>query len=137
MSALQDMSADEHKSCPVSILMKLLSGPWTLYLIWVLCYKGPIRFGALQREMSGISTKVLTERLRMLEAEGILDRTYKPTIPPEVTYSLTPRGRELMEIIDQLDALAKRWYGQEIPAKQASQIEQATVNQEELINQES
>lgn len=106
------MSNDDHKGCPVGVLMDLLSGPWTLYLIWVLCYKGPIRFGALQREISGISTKVLTERLRMLEAEGILYREYKPTIPPEVTYGLTTRGRELMEIIDQLDELAKRWYGQ-------------------------
>ena len=109
------MSHDEHKGCPVGILMDLLSGPWTLYLIWVLCYKGPIRFGALQREISGISTKVLTERLRMLEAEGILYREYKPTIPPEVTYGLTPRGGELMEIIDQLDGLARRWYAQAQP----------------------
>lgn len=48
----------------------------------------------------------------MLEAEGILYREYKPTIPPEVTYGLTSRGQELMEIIDQMDGLAKRWYGQ-------------------------
>ena len=109
------MSNDDHKGCPVSILMELLSGPWTLYLIWVLCYKGPMRFGALQREISGISTKVLTERLRMLEAEDILYRDYKPTIPPQVTYGLTTRGRELMAIIDQLDGLAKRWYGQAPP----------------------
>jgi DNA-binding HxlR family transcriptional regulator len=47
----------------------------------------------------------------MLEAEGILYREYKPTIPPEVTYGLTTRGRELIEIIEQLDGLAKRWYG--------------------------
>lgn len=107
------MTHEENKGCPVGILMDLLSGPWTLYLIWVLCHKGPIRFGALQREISKISTKVLTERLRMLEAEGILYREYKPTIPPEVTYGLTTRGKELMEIIDQLDGVARRWYGQE------------------------
>ncbi|MEH2252042.1 winged helix-turn-helix transcriptional regulator [Nostoc sp.] len=106
------MSDNEHQECPFGVLMGLLSGPWTLYLIWVLHNKGPIRFGRLQREISGISTKVLTERLRMLEAEGILYRDYKPTIPPEVTYGLLPRGRQLMEIIDQLDELAKRWYGQ-------------------------
>lgn len=93
--------------------MSLLSGPWTLYILWVLCNKGPIRFGALRREIEGISTKVLTERLRMLEAEGIVYREYKPTIPPEVTYGLTARGGELMDIISQLDGLARRWYGQE------------------------
>lgn len=107
------MTEDEdHTTCPVGILMSLLSGPWTLYLVWVLCHKGPIRFGALRRSIDGISTKVLTERLRMLEAEGIVYREYKPTIPPEVTYGLTARGSELMDIIDQLDGVARRWYGQ-------------------------
>jgi len=106
------MSQKEHTNCPLGTLTSLLSGPWTIYLIWVLRDKEPIRFGALQREISGISTKVLTERLRMLEAEGILYREYKSTIPPEVTYGLTTRGRELTEIIDQLNGLAKRWYGQ-------------------------
>lgn len=105
--------AEDHKSCPVSILVSLLSGPWTLYILWVLCSKSPIRFGALHREIKGISTKVLTERLRMLEAEGILYREYQPTIPPQVTYGLTERGQELMGIIEQLDALAQHWYGRE------------------------
>lgn len=102
---------EDREACPVSILVSLLSGPWTLYILWVLCAKSPIRFGALHREIKGISTKVLTERLRMLEAEGILDRDYQPTIPPQVTYSLTERGQELVGIISQLDALAQRWYG--------------------------
>lgn len=109
------MVYDKQNSCPVGILMSLLSGPWTLYIIWVLCAQGPLRFGALQRRIDGISTKVLTERLRMLEAEGILYRDYKPSIPPEVTYGLTVRGQELMDIIDQLDGLARRWYGQVQP----------------------
>ena len=106
------MSQQEHIDCPLGTLTSLLSGPWTIYLIWVLSCQGPIRFGALQREIKGISTKVLTERLRLLEAEGILYREYKSTIPPEVTYGLTPRGKELREIIDRLNELAKRWYGQ-------------------------
>jgi DNA-binding HxlR family transcriptional regulator len=65
----------------------------------------------LLREINGISTKVLTERLRLLEAEGIVYREYKSTIPPEVSYSLTTRGTELTEIIGPLNELAKRWYG--------------------------
>jgi DNA-binding HxlR family transcriptional regulator len=91
------MSQKEHADCPIATLTNMLSGPWTVYLIWVLRYKSPIRFGVLQREISGISTKVLTERLRMLEAEGIVYREYKPTIPPEVTYGLTTRGKESIE----------------------------------------
>jgi DNA-binding HxlR family transcriptional regulator len=105
------MSQQQHTHCPLGRLTSLLSGPWTLYLIWVLNCKSPIRFGVLLREINGISTKVLTERLRLLEAEGIVYREYKSTIPPEVSYSLTTRGKELTEIIGPLNELAKRWYG--------------------------
>jgi DNA-binding HxlR family transcriptional regulator len=90
--------------------MNLLSGPWTLYLLWVLATEGDARFGALKRRIAGISTKVLTERLRMLEQEGILFRHYEPTVPPQVTYGLTERGKELVTVLDQLNVLARRWY---------------------------
>jgi DNA-binding HxlR family transcriptional regulator len=96
--------------CPLSTLMAVLSGPWTMYLLWVLSTQGPTRFGALRRHIDGISTKVLTERLRLLENEGILYRHYEPTVPPQVTYGLTERGLELVSILDQLNALAQRWY---------------------------
>ncbi|MBW4470159.1 MAG: helix-turn-helix transcriptional regulator [Stenomitos rutilans HA7619-LM2] len=112
MHELSPPPDDPKAVCPINTLMSVLSGPWTLYLLWVLSTKGPQRFGELRRQINGISTKVLTERLRMLEAEGIAYRDYKPTIPPEVTYGLTARGGELMEILDQLASLANRWYGE-------------------------
>jgi len=99
------------RPCPVSILMSVLSGPWTMYILWVLSTQGPTRFGALKRRVEGISTKVLTERLRMLEQEQILFRHYEPTVPPQVTYGLTERGQELVSVLDQLNELAGRWYG--------------------------
>ncbi|MDX2214684.1 MAG: helix-turn-helix domain-containing protein [Oculatellaceae cyanobacterium bins.114] len=97
--------------CPVSILMGVLSGPWTMYILWVLSTNGPTRFGVLKRQIQGISTKVLTDRLRMLEQEEILYRHYEPTVPPQVTYGLTERGLELVVILDQLNSLAQCWYG--------------------------
>lgn len=101
----------EVKRCPVSLLMDILSGPWTLYLLWVVATDGPIRFGALKRQVEGISTKVLTERLRLLERECIIYRHYEATVPPQVTYGLTDRGLELVQVLDQLGDLALRWYG--------------------------
>jgi DNA-binding HxlR family transcriptional regulator len=98
--------------CPVSTLMDVLTGPWTMYLLWILSTHGPTRFGALKRLIDSISTKVLTERLRLLEQEGILYRHYEPTVPPQVTYGLTDRGQELVGILDQLNDLAIRWYGE-------------------------
>ncbi len=81
-----------------------------MYILWILDTKGALRFGELKREVDGISTKVLTERLRMLEEIGIIDRDYKPTIPPQVTYKLTERGKELSEPLYHLCELASRWY---------------------------
>lgn len=101
----------EVKRCPVSFLMDILSGPWTLYLLWVVATEGPIRFGALKRQVEGISTKVLTERLRLLEREGLIYRHYEATVPPQVTYGLTDQGSELVQVLDLLGDLAQRWYG--------------------------
>ncbi len=97
--------------CAVGALLRILEGPWTTYILWVLSSRGPQRFGQLRRAVDGISAKVLTERLRLLEREGVVSRAYRPTIPPEVTYALTERGRELACVLDALDAVARRWYG--------------------------
>ena len=95
--------------CPMDALLRLLMGPWTTYILWALRQNGVMRFGAIRRTVQGVSAKVLTERLRMLEKAGVIYREYKPHIPPEVLYGLTPRGRQLGPILDNLDALAAKW----------------------------
>ncbi len=95
--------------CPMDSLLRLLMGPWTTYILWVLHSNGPTRFGELKRRVAGISAKMLTERLRMLEESGVVHRDHQPTVPPQVTYSLTARGRELRQVLDELSALAGRW----------------------------
>jgi DNA-binding HxlR family transcriptional regulator len=75
--------------------------------------KGPTRFGALKRQLEGISSKILTERLRMLEEAQVVYRVYKPTIPPQVTYGLTERAQDLILVLDQLEVVAHKWYTQE------------------------
>ena len=67
---------DSPAGCPMDAILRLLMGPWTTYILWVLCADGPTRFGALKRRVSGISGKMLTERLRMLEQAGIIFRRY-------------------------------------------------------------
>ena len=95
--------------CPMDGLLRLLTGPWTTYILWVLRSRGPTRFGELKRSVPGISAKMLTERLRMLEEARVIFRHYEPTIPPQVTYGLAPRGEELREALDMLNAVALRW----------------------------
>ncbi|WP_218082726.1 winged helix-turn-helix transcriptional regulator [Anthocerotibacter panamensis] len=96
-------------SCPMNVLLRLLMGPWTTYILWTLRTQGSVRFGVLRRAVPGISAKVLTERLRLLEEHKLIHRHYTPTIPPQVTYSLAGRGAELSGVLDQLDSIARRW----------------------------
>lgn len=106
-------SSDEYKIaglCPIHHLLSLLTGPWTTYILWTIHSNGPQRFSELKKAISAISTKVLTERLRMLEKEGVVDRYQEETIPPKVTYSLTKRGKELNHLLDEINRLAKKWY---------------------------
>ncbi len=95
--------------CPMDAILRLIMGQWTTYILWILSNKGPSRFGALKRSIDGISSKVLTERLRMLEHHKIINREVRPTSPPEVTYSLTERGKALVQILNPLFGLACQW----------------------------
>src|ERR1700746_1318908 len=80
--------------CATGGLLAILTRPWTMHILWVLGHDGPTRFGVLRRKTTGISSRVLAERLRMLEARGFVYRKYEATIPPAVTYGLTSRVGE-------------------------------------------
>lgn len=103
----------EPKCNPLATLLSQLSGQWTLYILCVLDANDSLRFGELRSIVDGISTKVLTDRLKMLEASGMIHRHHEPTIPPKVTYRLTARGKELSVALDHLCKLASQWYGPE------------------------
>ncbi len=92
-------------------LLGILSSPWTMLLLHRLHMEGPTRFGELKRRLGAISTKTLTERLRLLESEGWVSRDYKPTVPPQVTYAITKKVLELDGVMIELDRIAERWYG--------------------------
>jgi DNA-binding HxlR family transcriptional regulator len=97
------------KACPFHNLLEVLARPWTMHILWTLSTQGPTRFGELRRQVAGISSRVLTERLRILEQEGFVFRDYKPTIPPAVTYGITSRMKDISKVLDELNELAKKW----------------------------
>lgn len=103
----------DSECAPLETLLNQISGPWTMYILWILDTQGTMRFGELKREIEGISPKVLTQRLRKLEEIGIVYRHYEATIPPKVSYELTERGQELSKPLYDLCDLATRWYGEE------------------------
>lgn len=97
------------KACPFHDLLEVLARPWTMHILWTLSTQGPTRFGELRRQVAGISSRVLTERLRVLEEKGFAFRNYKPTIPPAVTYGITSRMKDISKVLDELNELAKKW----------------------------
>jgi DNA-binding HxlR family transcriptional regulator len=99
--------------CPMDAILRLLMGPWTTYILWVLLNEPPLRFTALKRAIPGISAKVLTERLRMLETQNVVSRAYQSTIPPTVTYTLTQKGRDLESALRAINELALQWRAQD------------------------
>jgi DNA-binding HxlR family transcriptional regulator len=109
-------------------ILRQLMGPWTTYILWLLRSQGPQRFGAIKAKTSGVSSKMLTERLRHLEASGLVHRDYQPTIPPTVTYSLTCRGAELNEVLDGLNRIATKWAEEDLNPGEAAEKVLETVN---------
>lgn len=84
--------------CPVARAARVLDGKWTTLIVRELL-PGPQRFAALQRGIGEVSPRLLTARLRLLEAEGVIRRTVLPTQPPGTEYALTDHGQRLHEVI--------------------------------------
>lgn len=93
--------------CPMGTCMGLLGGAWTPNVIWQLS-GGPRRFGELHRDIRGISAKMLSARLRELQAKQVVTREVAPTSPPSVEYALSDLGRELIPVIDSIVKVGTR-----------------------------
>lgn len=91
-------------TCPLHECMRLISGAWTVNVIWYL-REGHRRFNELKRDLDGISAKTLTARLRQLEQDGLLRREVKDTSPPTVEYELTEMGARLLPAIESIMAV--------------------------------
>ena len=93
--------------CPVKKTAKIIEGKWTTLVIRELLPHKK-RFSEIQRALTGISPKVLTSRLRMLEQRGILTRTIYATVPPTTEYELTRLGQELKAVLNAMAEFGKK-----------------------------
>src|SRR5438128_11364681 len=89
--------------CPSRLVLDRIADKWTALVIQILAH-GTMRYAQLQRAIGGISQKMLTQTLRSLERDGLVQRTVHPVIPPKVEYSLTRLGRTLIEPLHALAA---------------------------------
>jgi DNA-binding HxlR family transcriptional regulator len=96
--------------CPVQATSNALAGKWKVQIVWHLAY-GPRRFSELRKLLEDVSEKVLTAQLRELEAEHVVRREIKATQPPQVTYSLSPAGLELLPALQLLCSWGTRHLG--------------------------
>lgn len=88
--------------CPIRNVVARFGNKWALLLISILDECGPIRFGQLGKLLPDISTKMLAQTLHVLEADGLVQRTVYPEIPPRVEYELTETGHSLVPLIQAL-----------------------------------
>lgn len=93
-------------ACPTRLVLDRIADKWTVLIVGRLATERR-RFGELRREIAGISPKVLTQKLRELERDGIVSRRIYASVPPKVEYSLTPLGRTLIDLVDQIRAWAE------------------------------
>lgn len=82
--------------CPVRNVLDQLASKWSVLILTTLAER-PYRFGELKREIGDISQRMLTQTLRDLQADGLIERTVFPTTPPSVEYKLTPLGKSFLE----------------------------------------
>lgn len=87
----------------LTLASAVIERKWTTSVLFHLSRR-PTRFGELRRALGGISEKVLIQRLRALEAEGLVSREVLPSVPPEVTYTMTEHGRSLCAMIETMAA---------------------------------
>lgn len=87
---------------------ELIGKRWTGLIIRVLL-TGPKRFKEITDIIPNVSSKVLTERLKELECEGIINRVVYPEMPVRIEYGLTEKGKEFLPVLDELQKWAEKW----------------------------
>lgn len=110
--ALQQESSDQDRStCPVELALKAIGGRWKVLILREL-FNGTRRFGELRRALHGITQKMLTQQLREMEQDGLVDRYVYQQVPPKVEYSLTPMGVTLKPVLDSMHEWGNRYLEQ-------------------------
>ncbi len=95
---------DRTYGCPVELTLSTVGAKWAALVVWHL-RGGTLRYSELRRRLDGVSHKVLAQRLRQLEADGLVSRTVYPVVPPKTEYALTDEGRRLVPALEAM----QRW----------------------------
>jgi len=109
----------DHENCAVAATAEIIATKWTPLIVHDLS-EGPRRYTQLEHACPGISPRTLSERLDMLERQGVLVRHSYPESPPRVEYELTDKGRSLLPIIREMLKFGHAWIVQEPVKRRAT-----------------
>ncbi len=104
-------------ACPVATTVQLIGSKWKILILRDLLQR-PWRFNELQRDLEGISQKVLTESLRSMEKDGIIERKIYDEVPPRVEYSLSEIGESMRPIIKSMETWGTQYKAKYIMEEQ-------------------
>ena len=102
------LTKEELPACPVATTVQIIGSKWKLLILRNLLRR-PWRFNELRKDLEGISQKVLTDSLRSMEADGIIDRTVYAEVPPRVEYALNGLGETLRPILDAMEVWGQNY----------------------------
>jgi DNA-binding HxlR family transcriptional regulator len=105
-------------ACPIAPVVDIVFSRWTTPILWSLNEFGRQRFGELAARITTITPKVLTQRLRQLERDGLVVRTYHAEVPPRVEYEISELGRSLGTLFASLSA-----WSTNLPKVEAARVE--------------
>ncbi|MEV7186649.1 helix-turn-helix domain-containing protein [Kitasatospora sp. NPDC093102] len=105
-------------SCPARQLLDRIGDKWVSLVVSALA-DGPLRYSGLRRRLAGVSEKMLTRTLRVLERDGLVGRTVTAGVPARVDYELTGLGRDLLPLVQQIKAWAECHMPQVLAARAA------------------
>ncbi|REG99485.1 winged helix-turn-helix transcriptional regulator [Flavobacterium aquicola] len=88
--------------CPITIFMEKIGGKWKTVIIYLLLANGTMRFSELERALGGITQKMLSQQLKSLEEDLIINRISYPVVPPKVEYNLTTKGKTLFSLLENI-----------------------------------
>jgi len=99
------------KGCPILLTQRIIFGKWKLSIIWFLAQNNVMRFGELKNafEDSLLTQKMLTQHLRDLERDHLINRQAYNEVPPKVEYSLTPTGKSFIPVLEQMENWGKNY----------------------------
>lgn len=98
--------------CSIEFTLNKVGGKWKLVILWHLAFDGTHRYNELRRLLPGITDKMLSQQLKELEQEALIERKQYNEIPPRVEYSISPKGESLKPLLEEMHKWGSEQWGE-------------------------